>query len=29
MYYFDLSTGPYLVKNQINHKRNFQNTDKC
>jgi hypothetical protein len=29
IYYFDLSPGPYLVKNQIKHKRNFQNTDRC
>jgi hypothetical protein len=21
--------GPYSVKNQIKHKRNFQNTDRC
>jgi hypothetical protein len=29
IYYFDLSPGPYLVKNQIKHKRNFQNTVRC
>jgi hypothetical protein len=22
-------SGPYLVQNQIKHKRNFQNTDRC
>jgi hypothetical protein len=24
-----LLSGPYLVKNQIKYKRNFQNTDRC
>jgi hypothetical protein len=22
-------SGPYLVKNQMKHKHNFQNTDRC
>jgi hypothetical protein len=22
-------SGPYLIKNQIRHKRNFQNIDRC
>jgi hypothetical protein len=29
IYYFDWRPSPYLKKNSIKHKRNFQNTDRC